>query len=480
MTRPAILILDDNETFARALRRGLHQRFSVTLANTIEAAKTGIGEGVDLAVVDVVLDEEHASTDRSGLDFVRWVSEHAPDTPMIVLTGHGADELEVEALRLGAADCIEKDGLKLELLEAKILALLERAELRSRNRELTSRLEEYEPHVLIGTSATIAAFREQIGQLAQADATVLITGESGAGKEVVARAIHHASARRNGPFLAVNCAALNAGLLESELFGHERGAFTGAVDRRVGLFESAHSGMLLLDEITEMDIGLQAKLLRVLEENTIQRLGSSNRVEVDVRVIATTNRNPEATVQDGHLRRDVFYRLNVLPIHVPPLRDHMEDIPVLVDHFVSCLQQKLQSQVRKFSRRALQSMAYYEWPGNVRELRNVVERALTLCQCDEVPFDLLAPWLRSAFAYESSLDDNDLNVERRAAFAQLEAIACALDRAGGVKKEAQRLLGFEDRSTLRRTVHRLRVDFPGLWLQFPILVKHYGEAEAES
>lgn len=474
MSRPRIVLLDDSPAFASSLQRGLHTSFEVRCATTVAEAETALNDVVELILLDVVLDEK-AVNDRTGLKFLEWAVRERPDVPVVVLTGHGEDNLEVEALRLGAADYIEKGELNLKLLRAKMDALLQRRRERLQSQEMRSRLAAYESNVLIGDSDTIHALRDLIQQLAGSDATVFITGESGAGKEVVARALHHAGPRKEKPFLAINCAALSAGLLESELFGHERGAFTNAYDRRIGAFERADGGTLLLDEVTEIEIGLQAKLLRVLQEKRIQRVGGSSPIPVDLRILATTNRVPEAAVKEGKLRQDLFYRLNVLRVEVPPLRQHADDVAPLAGHFLEAQRQRMATPVRRFAPRTMELLKRYAWPGNVRELENIVARACALCKGEEIPKELVAPWLSaSPSGSKGTISDDDLDIERRSAAAQLQAIASALVRTNGGKQEAQRLLGFADRSTMRRRVHYLRKRFPDLWKQFAGLGEHYG------
>jgi DNA-binding NtrC family response regulator len=474
MSRPRILLLDDNPAFAGSLKRGLRTAFDVKIATSVAEAEATVDTTTELALVDVVLDEQTPG-DRTGLQFLKWAVRERPDLPVVVLTGHGQDDLEVEALRLGAADYIEKGALKFGLLRAKLGALLARRRERLEAREMKSRLEAYEPSALVGESDAIHALRDLVCQLASSDATVFVTGESGAGKEVVARALHGAGPRRCGPFVAVNCAALSVGLLESELFGHEKGAFTHAFERRTGAFERANGGTLLLDEVTEIDVGLQAKLLRVLQEKQIQRVGGSDAVTVDIRIVATTNRVPEQAVGEGTLRQDLFYRLNVLRVELPPLRQHPDDVPLLAEHFLDLQRRRMATRVRRFAPRTLELLRAYSWPGNVRELENIVARACALCREEEIPGKLVAPWLNSsAPASASVLPDDDLDIERRSAVAQLEAISTALERAHGSKREAQKLLGFKDRSTMRRTVGRLRSAHPDLWQRFPALDGHYG------
>lgn len=474
MSCARILLLDDNASFAGSLVRGLGTTFDVVAVTNVSDARIALDESTELVLLDIVLDERNP-TERAGLEFLQWVASEWPGVPVVVLTGHGADEIEVEALRLGAVDYIEKEGLSVKHLRAKVQALLDRRRERLQNIELKTRLAEYEPHVLVGESSPISALRQTIQQIANSTATVFITGESGVGKEVVARALHLASPRREKPFIPVNCAALSSELLESELFGHEQDAYTSAHQRRVGVLERADGGTLLLDEVTEIDIALQSKLLRSLQEKQIRRFGSNDSTPVDVWIIATTNRGPEEAVRHGKLRQDLFYRLNVLRVEVPPLRHRADDIPLLVRHFLGSQRRRRAVSVDRFSSAAIDLLKSYAWPGNVRELKNIVERACALCRDSEVPSDLVAPWLVALLGASGiSLSDDDLDIERRVALAQLQAIACALERTHRRKQEAQKLLGFSNRSTMRRTITRLQNNYPDLWSQFPIIAVSYG------
>ena len=268
------------------------------------------------------------------------------------------------------------------------------------------------------------------------------------------------------------------------MFGHERGAFTGAGKRRIGVFETASSGTLLLDEITEIDVALQAKLLRVLQDGEIQRVGSSKPTQIDTRVVATTNRDPLEAVRQGHLREDLYYRLHVVPIVVPPLREHLEDLEILVAHFLDRAARRVARPAQRFSTEAFELLAGYDWPGNVRELANVVERAFTLSDTKLIEADLVRPWLsgpRMGIGLGSAEPSTvqDLNLDRAVARTQLETISEALRRTRGLKKEAQKRLGFTDRSTMRRTVQRLRHRHPDLWSEFPTLEREYGKRELD-
>jgi DNA-binding NtrC family response regulator len=311
----------------------------------------------------------------NGLDLLRQLGEEIERIPVIIITGRGSDERVVQAIEAGAFWYIEKP-LKPPVLRA----LLDRAFGRLRDRQavavLTRQLRDAgKLGVLVGASGAMQDVMRQVEMAAPSTASVLITGETGSGKEMVARSLHMLSPRAERPFVAINCSAIPESLMESEIFGHERGAFTGAAERRIGCFELAHGGTLLLDEIGEMPAPTQAKLLRVLEDRKVRRLGSKVETPVDVRVLAATNKNPEQAVADGHLRQDLYFRLNVFHIHLPPLREHKDDLPLLIEHLLEEVSEKHGKKVSGVGADVMELLRSYPWPGNVRELRNVLERA---------------------------------------------------------------------------------------------------------
>ncbi len=311
----------------------------------------------------------------NGLDLLRHLGDEIQRIPVIIITGRGSDERVVQAIEAGAFWYIEKP-LKPPVLRA----LLDRAFGRLRDRQavavLTRQLRDAgKLGVLVGSSSPMQEVMRQVETAAPSTASILITGETGSGKEMVARSLHMLSPRADRPFVAINCSAIPESLMESEIFGHERGAFTGAAERRIGCFELAHGGTLLLDEIGEMPAQTQAKLLRVLEDHKVRRLGSKVETPVDVRVLAATNKNPEQAVADGHLRQDLYFRLNVFHIHLPPLREHKEDLPLLIEHLLEEISEKHGKKVSGVGADVMELLRSYPWPGNVRELRNVLERA---------------------------------------------------------------------------------------------------------
>jgi len=331
----------------------------------------------------------------SGQELLRAAKTLAPDVEVIVITGHGTVEDAVEAMKEGAYDFITKP-FRRDQHEQTIRRAAEKQTLALQNRRLQARLDELQGGGrIIGTSPAMIRTLELVGQVAPSTATVLIQGESGTGKELVARTVHTLSTRRQGPFVAINCAALPETLIESELFGHEKGSFTGASERRAGCFEVAQHGTLLLDEIGEMPMQTQAKLLRILEDSKVRRLGGRSEFEVDVRVVAATNKTPDEAVKGGHLREDLFYRLNVFHVHLPPLRERKEDIAAIAESLIGDLNRKHECRVTDISPDVMVARERHNWPGNVRELRNVLERAIILAGEGPIEMKYLPAFLQT-------------------------------------------------------------------------------------
>ncbi len=384
-----ILIIDDELLMRESLRETL-----VRAGYEVDAASSGT-EGFDRFEADAfeAVITDLRMPDMSGMSVLARIHEVGPDTPVIVITGHGTIETAVEAMKRGAFDFITKpfDAAQIERVMEKAVShrrlVMENESLRAQSDERT-RIRE-----MISLSRSLRALQPQIARLGRSAATVLILGESGAGKEVVAKAIHYQSDRADRAFLCVNCAALSAGVLESELFGHEKGAFTGADRQRKGRFELADGGTILLDEISEIDPKLQAKLLRVLQERVFERVGSSVSRRVDVRVIATTNRDLKEFVRQGRFREDLYYRLNVVPVTVPPLRDRREDVRPLTEYFLRRCAARDGKPVKTVAVDARAMLDAYEWPGNVRELENLIERANVLEPGDALTADHMRAWL---------------------------------------------------------------------------------------
>lgn len=380
MNERNILIVDDQEPHRDLMRSALTaEGFSIeTAASGEEAIERMKSRGFDLVLTDQRM---HG---MSGIDLMRAIRAQKPELPVIIVTAHGTVDTAVNAMKAGATDYIQKPFTPDELLIV-VQRVLERLDLVEEVRTLRERIAEpYRFERIISQSPKMLGIFDVIRHLADLDTTVLITGETGTGKELVAHAIHYNSKRRNQRFVRINCGALPETLLESELFGHERGAFSGAVQARRGKFEYAADGTLLLDEIGDVSPAMQLKLLRVLQEKEIQRVGGNETIPVDVRILATTNRNLEQAVAEGGYRNDLYYRLNVVRIHLPPLRERMEDIPLLAGHFLKLFAEMSGRRIHGIHRDAMNALLNHDWPGNVRELANAVERAAVMTSGEEI------------------------------------------------------------------------------------------------
>jgi two-component system nitrogen regulation response regulator NtrX len=388
MSAEHILIVDDERAIQTSLRGVLEDEgYRVTAVGSAEEALARLADDApDLVFLDIWM------PGMDGLEALAEIKQRRPDTAVVMISGHGTIETAVKATKLGAYDFVEKP-LSLEKTLLVVERTLEHARLQQQHRQLRERVERGQE--IVGRCAVIEELRQQIAVAAPTTGRVLIHGESGSGKELVARAIHARSTRAEGPFVEVNCAAVPEELIESELFGHERGAFTGAVARRRGKFELADGGTLFLDEIGDMSLKTQAKVLRVLEEQAFERVGGKETIRVDVRVITASNQNLQEQIGAGRFREDLFYRLNVIPIEVPALRKRKEDIPVLVEHFIALFSAENGRRPKTIAAEALAYFLTYDWPGNVRELRNMVERLVIMAPRDVIGPENLPPPLRT-------------------------------------------------------------------------------------
>ncbi|MGE0456201.1 MAG: sigma-54-dependent transcriptional regulator [Vicinamibacteria bacterium] len=439
-----VLVIDDELSMREMLTimLGKEGHEVVTAASRAEAARVLERGPVDLIVTDLRL------PDGDGIEILRHVKAAAPETVVVVMTAYSTTETAVAALKLGAHDYLIKpfdvDELKIVVRNA-----LEKRQLEDENRLLKAELRrKHGLDRLVGASPSMIAVFDMIRTVARTSSTVLITGESGTGKELAARAIHSLSPRQDAAFVSINCGALPETLLESELFGHVKGAFTDAHQAKRGLFEVAHRGTIFLDEIADTPPAMQVKLLRVLQEKQIRRVGGTSEIDVDARVIAASNQSLEELVRDKRFREDLFYRLNVIPLRIPPLRERREDIPLLANHFLSRLAVEMGKSVRGFSGDALAELEGYAWPGNVRELENVVERAVALESSEQVAAVSLPRGVRPVARAQPVLPELHEGFALDAYLAGLEArlVDAALERAGGDRAAASRLLGIAPRS----------------------------------
>jgi DNA-binding NtrC family response regulator len=445
-----ILVVDNDADMVALLRRHLEgEGWSVTAVTGGEDAQTALGrEEYSVVLTDLVMEPV------DGLAVLRESQKVQPRARVILMTAFGSLESAIDAMRQGAYDYLTKP-FKLPELTLVVKRAIEDQRLREENRRLRAEVERrYSFDNIIGRSKAMQAVFEQIRVVADTDAAVLLLGDSGSGKELVSRAIHWHSGRREGSFVAVNCAAIPETLLESELFGHERGAFTGADRKRRGLFVEAQGGTLLLDEIAEMPQSLQVKLLRALQDRVVRPVGGNEEIKVDLRLISATNRDPPALVRQGKFREDLYYRLAVLPIRIPSLRERPEDIPLLAEHFLKRSAAGMGKEIDGFDEEALKWLHEHTWPGNVRELENVVERAATLAKGRHITRDDL----RIEFTPGSS---GELGVRPSLAEVESQYIRRVLDEVRGDKRAAARILGISVRTLQRMQANMLRVG-PGL------------------
>jgi DNA-binding NtrC family response regulator len=445
---PTLLVVEDEKNTREGLRRYFDGKFDIYLAPDVATAMNVL----EAQSIDVLLTDLRLMGGTEGLDLLTR-AQSVPHPPVCVLmTAYGSEKVAVQAMKRGAYDYITKP-LDLEKLDVVLTRALHSRRVETENRQLREELDrKFGLEKLIGNSAAMVEIYDRIRQVAPTRATVLIEGESGTGKELVAQSLHMLSPRKSARFVAVHCAALSPQLLESELFGHEKGSFTGASERRMGRFEEANHGTIFLDEIGEIDAATQVKLLRVLGEQTIQRVGSNQSIKVDVRVVAATNKNLEAMVREGKFREDLFYRLDVVPIHLPPLRERREDIPLLINAFVREFARQNNKKITGLSAEAQEALQRYDWPGNIRELRAAIEHAAALCRGErlgvrDLPARILgspgsAPGLAPAAGLPSP---TGLNLEAM----EKNFIRRALQSTGWNVTEAAKLLGIS-----RRTLHR--------------------------
>jgi len=442
----SILVVDDEQSMREFLEILLQKEgHDVSTASDVQRARERVAQGpLDLVLTDLRLGRE------SGMDILAEVKGSSPATEVVMLTAFATAENAIQAMKLGAYDYVLKP-FKVEELKLVVQKALEHRALLAENRVLRHRVgDRKRGEEILGSAPVIEEVRQLVDKVASTRTTVLLTGESGTGKEVVARAIHARGDRRDQPFVAVNCGAIPEGLIESELFGHEKGSFTGASEQKPGIFEVAGTGTLLLDEVGELPPQVQVKLLRALQERKIRRVGGQRDIPLQARVLAATNRDLEAEVKGGRFREDLYYRLNVIQIRLPPLRERRGDIPVFVDFFLDRFAQEVGRSRPRLSPEAERLLLAWDYPGNLRELANVVERAVTLCEGDAIGPSVLPPAMQGATPVESpagaELPAAGLDLQAHLDAIERKVLEQALERTGGVRTEAARLLGLTFRS----------------------------------
>jgi len=450
-----ILVVDDEPSMRELLQIFLSkQGHEVVTADSAAGALARAAEGdLDLVITDLRLGQD------SGLDVLAAVKGQTPATEVVMVTAFATTENAIQAMKLGAYDYVLKP-FKVDELRLVVDKALERRSLVAENRALRHRLGPAKTDELLGGAPSIEELRGLVRKAAPSRTTILILGESGTGKEVVARTIHAQGGRRDQPFVAINCGAIPEGLIESELFGHERGSFTGATGAKPGLFEVAGSGTLFLDEVGDLPAPVQVKLLRALQERRIRRVGGSRDLPMAARIVAATNRDLLQDVRDGRFREDLFYRLNVIQLRLPPLRERREDLPAFIAHFLERFAEETGKPLQAFDAEATRVLLGHGWPGNVRELANVVERAVTLSDGPAIGLAALPPNLRGAPAVVPGgpprLPEAGIDLQAHLDEVERQLLEQALARTGGIKTEAARLVGLTFRS-LRYRLAKLRI-----------------------
>ncbi len=445
----SILIVDDEESIRFSLKGGLEDEGYHTLlaANGEEAVQVIERNEIDLILLDIWM------PGKDGLQILEELNKSGYRIPVIIMTGHGSIDTDVRATRLGALDFIEKP-LDLNKIIITINNTLHLRALEEENALL--RMKAQKDDEIVGNSPAIRKLKEQIDRAAPSDAWVLILGENGTGKELVARRLHKKSQRNKQPFVEVNCAAIPQELIESELFGHEKGAFTGATERRRGKFDLANNGTLFLDEIGDMSLPTQAKILRILQEQRFERVGGSQTIQVDVRVLTATNKDLEKEIEAGRFRQDLYYRLNVIPIYVPRLADRKDDIPELVEHFLKMYASLKGGKKKTMTEGAVKKLMQHDWPGNVRELKNIVERLVIMTPGDTITADDILPLSSRSSSETDKLIDIPLLKDARAQFEKM-FIENKLKECGYNISKTADLIGVE-RSNLHRKIKGLGID----------------------
>ncbi len=446
-----IAVVEDNETMREGLEQVL-QHFGhevVSFGNGENALKQlRNGDKADVLISDYKL------PGMNGLDLLGKAREHLPELEMMMITAFGSIDLAVQAMQKGAADFITKPfsadeiGVKVERIAERLLQRRKLRKLEAENQYFRREVEaEFNAGEIIGAAPSMQAVFKTIEKVAKTDATVIIFGESGTGKELVARAIHKNSARRENPFVRVNCGALAEGVLESEMFGHEKGSFTGALRKKLGRFELANEGTIFLDEIGDISPSMQVRLLRVLQEREFERVGGEETIHVDVRVIAATHRDLKAEVDAGRFREDLYYRLHIVPLTIPPLRQRLDDVTALANHFLTRAKSAFNRPGLQLDEQALQALAEYHWPGNVRELENVIERSAVLCDGDTISVEDL-PLLVKDESAMLTLSEDEMDLNKAVDQVERALIERAMKLAHGVKAEAARKLGIKTTTLL--------------------------------
>ena len=465
-----ILIVDDDKEYLESLKRVLHGDFEIFTASSMGEVRELNLNRFDLVMLDIRLNHEDMQN-TEGIDLLKAIKVERPYLPVMMMTAYGDVDIAVETMKLGASDFVQKGRVDIREFTKIITKTLERAGLEKKVEFLERELNKYEPGEIIGEDPEINRIRNMIDIVAEdAHVSVLIRGETGTGKELVARAIYSRGRRKEQPFIPVSLSSLNKQTIGSDLFGHEKGAFTDAKEKRIGLIEEANRGILFLDEIGDLDSDIQSKLLRVLEEREFTRLGGNKPLRVDIQLIAATNKDLEKAVTDGTFRKDLYFRLKGVEIPLPPLAMHKDDIPSLASHFLSLLRKQGRTDISEIVDEAMAALKSYSWPGNVRELKQAVERAALFADHDnhkkiipsDLPYEIHTGKTEAIERYDAQIPEFGVNLGEKLAKLELAYIREALKKCGGKKTNAWKLLGYNDRFALRRRMDSIKKKYPHL------------------
>lgn len=482
MTQPdaKLLIVDDDKRFLASVERALRRDFAVLTASDPSAATKALNEEPEIILLDIRLDATN-DQDKGGVQLLRQILDTYQDVPVVMTSAFGDVETAVECMRLGAADFVQKSAGISELRQ-RLKGALEHAQLSRKVAQLEEHIRQLEPTDLVGESPQIQRIKHLTQMVAQDGyITVLIRGETGTGKELVARSIHRLGWRAKEPFIPVAVASLNPNLVESELFGHEAGSFSGATKRHIGFIEKAKRGVLFLDEVGELPHDAQLKLLRFLEERKFSRVGSSEQIEIDVQVVAATNRTLEEAVERNQFRKDLYFRLQSVQLFLPALKERLDDIPLLVSHFLKGFRNQGRTRIMEISDEAMKALAQYEWPGNVRELKGLLERAIIYAnynkhqrfEKEDLMIDMLSASDLSVTRNRSKHIATEIDLNRELAILELSLIEEALQLTEERKTEAWKILGLNDRFALRRRVKKILKEYPSLISSYPTVHRLY-------
>jgi len=472
-----LLIVDDDTEYLKSLANVLKRDFSVLTASSSKEAKALLQSRPDLALLDIRLDDADPNN-REGIEILKFIKREMPTIPVVMMTAYGDIDIAVEAMKLGAADFIQKTRMDIREYRKAIQNVLEKTRLERKVSVLEEDLHRLEPWKIVGDDPKILEIKKLVDIVAKGgQTTVLIRGKTGTGKELVARAIHERGIRKKEPFVPVAISTLSPTVVERELFGHERGAFTGADRRKIGFIEKAKGGVLFLDEIGELNREIQLKLLRFLETKTFSRVGGTDEIEVDIQLIAATNKDLKKAIEEGDFRADLYYRLGVIEISLPTLAERIEDIPKLAYHFLSFFRAQGRTKIKKISDSAMQLLKRHNWPGNVRELKNCIERAIIFAELsgqvqitpEVIPYELQVVSPVPIKTLDVELSEKGVDIAEELARVELAYIEKALKIVNGKKTEAWKLLNYNDRFAIRRRVKVIAGKFPHLLAELPYL-----------